>query len=46
MSETEIIFSKTKNFKYEVLNHLHFGPNLIFQGTALGHFSQIFRYNL
>ena len=29
------IFEK-KNYKYEILNHLYFGPSLVFQGTALG----------
>ena len=30
------------NFKYEILNHLYFSPNLFFVGTALGRFSQFF----
>ena len=29
-----------KSSKYEILNHLHFGPNFVFWGTALGRFSQ------
>ena len=45
MPETKIIFSKKKkkNSKYEILNQLYFGPNFDFQGTALGHFSRIFK---
>ena len=35
----KIIFSKKKS-KYEILNHLYFGPSFIFWGTALGRFSQ------
>ena len=27
------LFQKN-NFKYEILNHLYFGPNFIFLGTA------------
>ena len=33
---------KKKNSNYAILNHLHFGPNLVFWGTALRHFSQNF----
>ena len=32
MPEAEIIFSKKKNYKYQILNHLYFGPNLVFWG--------------
>ena len=43
MPETEIIFSKKtnkkKNSKCEILIHLCFGPNFIFQGTAIARFS-------
>ena len=31
---------KNENCKYEILNHLYFGQNFAFWGTALGHFSQ------
>ena len=31
---------KKRNYKYEILNHLHFGPSFIFWRTALGRFSQ------
>ena len=37
---SEIIFSR-KNSKYEILNHLSFGPNFVF-GTVLERFSQCF----
>ena len=37
----EILFSKN-NCKYEILNHLYFGPNFVFWRTALGCFSQCF----
>ena len=30
------------NFKYELLNHLYFGPNFVFWETALGRFNQRF----
>ena len=36
-----IIFSK-KNSKYEIFNHLYFGPNFVFWWTALGRFIQFF----
>ena len=29
-----------KSSKYEILNHLYFGPNFVFWGTALGRFSR------
>ena len=35
-------YFQKSNFKYEILNHLYFGPNFFFWGTALGHFSQCF----
>ena len=35
----EIIFSK-KDFQTRHWNHLHFGPNFVILGTALGCFSQ------
>ena len=41
----EVVSSKyfqKKNYKYEILNHLHFDPNFVFRGTALGRFSQCF----
>ena len=38
----EIIFSKKKSYKYQILNHLYFGPSFVFRGTALGRFSQCF----
>ena len=38
----EIIFSKKKKSKCEILNHLYFCPNFLFLGTALGRFSQWF----
>ena len=41
----EVIFSKNKNCKYEVLNHLYSGPVFIFGGFALGRFSQYFLKN-
>ena len=31
---------KKRNYKYEILNHLHFGPSFVFWRTALGRFSQ------
>ena len=31
------IFRK-KNYKYEILNHLYFGPGFVFWRAALGHF--------
>ena len=34
------------NFKYEVLNHLYFGPMSIFWVTALGCFSQCFFFQI
>ena len=37
----KIIFSE-KGFKYDILNHLYFGPDFNFGGTALGRFSQCF----
>ena len=40
-----IIFSK-KNSKYEILNHLYFGPSFLFCGTALGRFSQCWIFHL
>ena len=40
----EIIFSK-KSYKYQILNHLYFGPSFVFRGTALGRFSQCFFFN-
>ena len=38
MPETEIISSKKKKKEYEILNHLFFGPNFVFKGTALAKF--------
>ena len=35
-------YFQNNDFKYEILNHLYFGPNFIFGGTALGRFSQCF----
>ena len=35
------IFIK-KNYEYEILNHLYFGPNFVFWRIALGRFSQCF----
>ena len=37
----EIIFSK-QNYKYEILNHLYFGPSFLFGGTAIRRFRQCF----
>ena len=34
-----------KNYKYDILNHLYFGPSFVFQGTALRRFSQCFFLN-
>ena len=34
-------YFQKKNYKYEILNHLYFGPSLIFCGTALGCFSSV-----
>ena len=34
--------SKKGNYKYEILNHLYFGPSFAFWRTALGRFSQCF----
>ena len=31
-----------KNYKYDILNHLYFGPSFVFWGTALRRFSQCF----
>ena len=39
------IFIK-KNYEYEILNHLYFGPNFVFWRIALGRFSQCFFFNL
>ena len=39
------IFFQKNNFKYEILNHLYFGPNFFFGETALGRFSQVFFFN-
>ena len=33
---------KKKGYKYQILNHLYFGPSFVFRGTALGRFSQCF----
>ena len=38
-------YFQKKNYKYEILNHLYFGPSFNFCGTALGHFSQCFFFN-
>ena len=32
------ILKKKKNYKYELLNHLYFGPSFVFRRTALGCF--------
>ena len=37
---------KTGNYKYEILNHLYFGPSFVFWRTALGRFSQRFFFFL
>ena len=37
----KIIFQKT-NSKYEILNHLYFGPKFNFLRASLGRFSQCF----
>ena len=36
---------KKKSYKYQILNHLYFGPSFVFRGTALGRFSQCFFFN-
>ena len=36
------IFKKNKNYKYQILNRLYFGPSFVFRGSALGCFSQCF----
>ena len=36
------MFSKKKNCKYEILNHLYFAPSFNFCGTALESFCQCF----
>ena len=33
-------YFQKRNYKYEIFNHLYFGPNFVFWGTALGRFSQ------
>ena len=33
-------YFQKKNSKYDILNHLYFGPNFVFVWTALGRFSQ------
>ena len=38
-------YFQKKNYKYEILNHLYFGPSLIFCGTALGCFSSVVFFN-
>ena len=40
----ENFFSKN-NIRYEILNHLYFGPNFFFRRTALGGFSQCFFFS-
>ena len=29
-----------RNYKYEILNHLYFGPSFVFWATVFGRFSQ------
>ena len=38
-------YFQKKNYKYEILNHLYFGPSFVIRGTALGHFSWCFFFN-
>ena len=38
-------YFQKKNYKYEILNHLYFGPNFVFWGIVLGRFSQCFFFN-
>ena len=38
-------YLRKKNYKYEILNHLYFGPSFVFWGTALGRFTQCFFFN-
>ena len=38
-------YFQKKNCKYEILNHLYFGPSFVFWGTALGRFSQSFFFS-
>ena len=33
-------YFQKQNYKYEILNHLYFGPSFVFWRTALGRFSQ------
>ena len=35
-------YFQKNDFKYEIFNHLYFGSNFVFWGTALGHFSHCF----
>ena len=39
----KVVFARNNVFKkqlqYEILNHLYFGPNFVFWGTASGRFS-------
>ena len=35
-------YFQKKNYKYEILNHLYFGPSFVFLETALGCFSKCF----
>ena len=46
MDEYENLYARNnivkKNSRYEILNHLYFGPNFFFSGTALGLFSRCF----
>ena len=39
------IYIQEKNSKYEILNHLYFGPNFVFRRTASARFSQCFFSN-
>ena len=43
---TKVVYPKNyfqkKNYKYEILNHLYFGPSFVFSGIALGRYSQRF----
>ena len=35
-------YFQKKNCKYEILNHLYFGPSFVFWGVSLGRFNQCF----
>ena len=42
---TEKEIFRKRNYKYEILNHLYFGPSFVFWMTALGRLSQCFFSN-